>query len=226
MSEVKQVGGSHYRSSYQHWDWAEEVGLGYLEGCASKYLVRWREKGGVEDLKKALSYVRQLSGLHLKSGRENRCLYTSSLGVNMLAFRRLIEENSIPTYESTVCLLLQVWRDDTELDAAAQMIEWLINQEIGDATQSDLQAGSSFSNEDAPDALPPEPASIYVPEPASLLAEAMLSLAEKRDTIPAPQSNFSGECTFTPYIPPAPAPLGEPLDGYVDQDRQSIDFPF
>lgn len=54
---VDQVGGTHYSAAFQHWDWAAETGLGYLEGNASKYLARHRKKGGRQDLEKALSYV-------------------------------------------------------------------------------------------------------------------------------------------------------------------------
>ena len=56
----RQVGGDHYRSRYQHWDFVEEGGLGYLEGCATKYVSRWRQKNGVQDLEKAEHYVQKL----------------------------------------------------------------------------------------------------------------------------------------------------------------------
>jgi hypothetical protein len=35
----------------------------YIEGCAIKYLCRWREKGGIEDLKKARHYIELLIDL-------------------------------------------------------------------------------------------------------------------------------------------------------------------
>lgn len=52
-----QVGGQHYTGPYQHWDWAIDVRLGYLDGNASKYVARWRKKNGVEDLDKADHYL-------------------------------------------------------------------------------------------------------------------------------------------------------------------------
>jgi len=66
MSRVNanQVGGDHYRSDYQHWDLIERHGIGYLEGCATKYVTRWRKKNGVQDLEKALHYVEKLIELH------------------------------------------------------------------------------------------------------------------------------------------------------------------
>ncbi len=59
MSKVEQVGGTHYQTStgIGHWDLCEKYDIPYLEGYASKYPLRWRSKGGVEDLKKSLSCV-------------------------------------------------------------------------------------------------------------------------------------------------------------------------
>jgi len=58
----RQVGGSHYAQGgdFQHWDLVERYGLGYLEGCATKYIARHRSKNGKEDLEKALHYVEKL----------------------------------------------------------------------------------------------------------------------------------------------------------------------
>ena len=52
-----QHGGEHYATEYQHWDFVSDLELHYLIGCASKYLTRWRDKNGVEDLRKAHHYL-------------------------------------------------------------------------------------------------------------------------------------------------------------------------
>lgn len=55
-----QVGGDHYKKrEYQHWDFATDVNLHYLIGCASKYPTRWRDKNGKQDLEKALHYLQK-----------------------------------------------------------------------------------------------------------------------------------------------------------------------
>jgi len=74
-TNLYQVGGDHYRAEYQHWDFAEDIGLGYLEGVLTKYVIRWQRKGGVEDLKKAVHYTEKLIEL-AKQGRENRAYET------------------------------------------------------------------------------------------------------------------------------------------------------
>lgn len=56
-ANARQVGGDHYKTPYEHWDFVPKVGLGYLAGCASKYLVRWRKKNGKQDLEKCLHYL-------------------------------------------------------------------------------------------------------------------------------------------------------------------------
>lgn len=56
----KQVGGTHYKhQSYQHWDFAVDVAGNdaYLKGCASKYVIRYKDKNGIEDLRKSLHYI-------------------------------------------------------------------------------------------------------------------------------------------------------------------------
>ena len=58
----KQVGGKHY-SKYgdlQPWDVVIAWKLGYLEGTALKYIARWRDKNGVEDIQKAIHFLEKL----------------------------------------------------------------------------------------------------------------------------------------------------------------------
>lgn len=54
----KQVGGEHYKDKpLQPWEIIEKLGLSFFEGNALKYLLRYKEKNGVEDLKKAIHYI-------------------------------------------------------------------------------------------------------------------------------------------------------------------------
>lgn len=55
-----QVGGSHYQKAIQPWDYIVANNLGYLEGNVVKYVSRWRDKGGVQDLHKAMHYLQKL----------------------------------------------------------------------------------------------------------------------------------------------------------------------
>ena len=56
-----QVGGSHYKKySIQPWDIIDCYNLNFYEGNVLKYLLRYRDKNGVEDLKKAKHYLEKL----------------------------------------------------------------------------------------------------------------------------------------------------------------------
>jgi hypothetical protein len=49
-----QVGGSHYtKCGIQPYEYTLANGLGGLEHTIVKYVTRWQDKGGVEDLRKA-----------------------------------------------------------------------------------------------------------------------------------------------------------------------------
>ena len=47
-----QVGGSHYKNmAIQPIEFIFANDLGFAEGCIVKYICRWKEKNGLEDLK-------------------------------------------------------------------------------------------------------------------------------------------------------------------------------
>lgn len=57
----KQVAGEHYKAkAIQPWDYILSNQLGYMEGNIVKYVSRWKEKGGVQDLQKAMHYLQKL----------------------------------------------------------------------------------------------------------------------------------------------------------------------
>jgi hypothetical protein len=55
-----QIGGTHYRTPIQHWDYVIANGLGYFEGQITKYVTRWRKKNGLQDLYKARHFLDKL----------------------------------------------------------------------------------------------------------------------------------------------------------------------
>jgi hypothetical protein len=66
-ANTNQVGGSHYAAkAIQPWDFIIANNIGYLEGNIIKYLSRWKDKGGIEDLKKAQHYLQKLIETHDK----------------------------------------------------------------------------------------------------------------------------------------------------------------
>ena len=62
----RQVGGTHYKDkAIQPWDYIASNKLGYLEGNIIKYVSRWQDKGGIEDLRKARHYLDKLIEVNL-----------------------------------------------------------------------------------------------------------------------------------------------------------------
>jgi len=57
----RQVGGNHYsRYNIQPIDFILDNELDWCEANVVKYITRWRDKNGVEDLRKALHYLHLL----------------------------------------------------------------------------------------------------------------------------------------------------------------------
>lgn len=64
-----QVGGSHYSSrGIQPIEYIHANNLNFSEGSIVKYITRWRQKGGIEDLKKIKHYVDLLIEMETKYG--------------------------------------------------------------------------------------------------------------------------------------------------------------
>lgn len=55
----RQVGGDHYKTpnGIEHWDIVAMFNLDYFQGQITKYVMRWRAKGGIKDLEKARHFL-------------------------------------------------------------------------------------------------------------------------------------------------------------------------
>ena len=63
--KVVQIGGNHYVQDIQPWDamqsWMTSMEFkGFLRGNVIKYVARYKDKNGVEDLEKAMHYLDKL----------------------------------------------------------------------------------------------------------------------------------------------------------------------
>jgi len=55
----KQVGGQHYNSPIQHWDYVVANDLDYFQAQITKYITRWKKKNGMSDLLKAEHFLQK-----------------------------------------------------------------------------------------------------------------------------------------------------------------------
>ena len=56
----KQVGGEHYKTPMQHWDYVIANNMPYLDAQAFRYIDRHARKNGREDLEKAIHYIEKM----------------------------------------------------------------------------------------------------------------------------------------------------------------------
>ena len=58
----RQVGGNHYKKhgALQHWDLVHHFGWSYFQGQIIKYVMRYKDKNGVQDLEKARHFLDKL----------------------------------------------------------------------------------------------------------------------------------------------------------------------
>ena len=65
---AEQIGGDHYKNmAIQPVEFIHKNGIGFIEGCVIKYVCRWREKGGVDDLRKARHFIDLLIEMEAKA---------------------------------------------------------------------------------------------------------------------------------------------------------------
>lgn len=63
----EQIGGQHYtKLKIQPAEYVHANNIPYLEGSVIYYVTRWRDKGGIEDLKKSIHTLQLLIELESK----------------------------------------------------------------------------------------------------------------------------------------------------------------
>lgn len=114
-----QHGGSHYKGSFfQHWDMMARHRIGYLEGCATKYVSRWRKKAGSLDLDKAEHYLDKIIEMALNEG------YRPVSTVPFSELDHFFSSNSISDWdEQQFIRVLCTWIEPFQLEQARPHIK-------------------------------------------------------------------------------------------------------
>ena len=82
QANERQHGGDHYKKkTIEPWDFIISNEISFLDGTAIKYLTRWKDKGGIEDLLKARHYIDKLIEVETQKTRTKKkgWLYDSFL---------------------------------------------------------------------------------------------------------------------------------------------------
>ncbi len=117
-----QVGGDHYIAPLQHWDFVAKNRLDYIIGNATKYVSRWKKKGGKQDLQKSMHYVDKQIELHA-AGIAKPLPF--GLKVTVAEFAAA---NQLGTVETMACELLAGWRSKKDLVMAKTAIQTLLDR--------------------------------------------------------------------------------------------------
>jgi hypothetical protein len=128
-----QVGGEHYRSGFQHWDFVVALlHCRYFEGQITKYVARWRKKNGVQDLEKALHYTHKLVELFI-AGKVQPMPRLVELAPVRGKLGEFFEANGITgTLERYIFISITEWQDLESLLAIEAWVEELIHIEGSD----------------------------------------------------------------------------------------------
>lgn len=139
----KQIAGTHYKSKgkIQHWDYCDANDVPYLESACTKYVQRWREKNGLQDLQKALHY--------LEKRIENRNAGVGPVRGGQMSFNEylsFITGTGLSERELELEIITHVmhWSSPEELETARLALLQLIEQ----AEQEDGAATSGYVNQD------------------------------------------------------------------------------
>lgn len=102
----KQVGGEHYRSNFQHWDFVDALKLCYLRGQVTKYITRWRKKNGRQDLEKARHFLEKYIQRSIEERRDMEVLLKTYQQQNELTQNEkiIIQQVSFATLPDTARL--------------------------------------------------------------------------------------------------------------------------
>jgi hypothetical protein len=115
MPEIDNRTPLHYESSYQHWDLAIKIPLGYLEGCTTKHVSRWRKKLGIQDLQKAMHYLDKLIEVATYDIKRNNVEIDKEL-------RLFVEANNLTHLEYQYLFILCTYRNVGALKNARQIL--------------------------------------------------------------------------------------------------------
>ena len=126
----RQVGGSHYRSDYQHWDWSIDMKLGPIEYAASKYISRWWKKHGpikgLEDVEKAKHYVQKIKSAHAESRYQTGLSRIGEHNDAVFKTMKFGNANGMDDHEGMICWKLATWETAADLDKVLTAIDYII----------------------------------------------------------------------------------------------------
>lgn len=175
---VQQIGGNHYQADYQHWDWCIDLGLGYLESAATKYVTRCYKKNGVQDVEKAITYLEKAQEARSQGRYSNQSMGTRGMASQDKALRltrKFCNSADLDHLQSEFIERVQDWRTIEDLSGAIAIARLIIA-----SAQTPQEAASV-----APAPLPPA-------SRAGAVSDALRRVSNAPQTRPCPVCNGAG----------------------------------
>lgn len=148
-----QVGGEHYKTGgLQHWDVMSDYSVHYLCATATKYIVRARNKHGLEDYRKALHYIEKAT--EWLTRRPQQPIMPHHVPAHIVG--ELAEAYAINTSEETalICLLIGNPSLDSLDSATAAVKRAMLRLEHNMVTATILHSSDSAAMEPPPFCMP------------------------------------------------------------------------
>ena len=125
INKDKEVGGTHYADmKIEPIEIIEAFELDFVQGSIIKYISRYKNKNGIEDLKKALHYCRMHKSTNINNfDRINSCVYFSPMA--KLSVKMYCMLNNLTDLENLIISYVV----SNDLDTAALEIEKLISRQ-------------------------------------------------------------------------------------------------
>ncbi len=148
VANEMQIGGDHYKRDYQHWDWCIDINLSYLEGNATKYICRWREKGGIKDLNKASHYLTKALEAFLETRYLNHSWHNTSTprmrnGAQHHTNNFIMGLN-VSHKEQAILLGIAAWRTETDLISVIELLNDFIKENIKEPRKPSIEHPAPF----------------------------------------------------------------------------------
>lgn len=122
-----QVGGLHYRSAFQHWDFVALYGLGYFEGQITKYTARHAKKHRIQDVEKAIHFTEKLAEMF--DNRQYAPTHVNFMPGKSAEFHGMAPSvyfarvNNLGTYEEIVVQIMCQWDNRSNLVRVRGLLE-------------------------------------------------------------------------------------------------------
>lgn len=134
QANTTQVGGEHYRAaSFQHWDLAALLKLGYFEGQITKYITRHPRKNGAQDALKALHFTVKLAELASTGGWQPAHLYPTQA-----MLRDYNGSNRLSAMDAHIIQEVLTWQHRRDLDRVKMLVAELVMSQYGSRYIGDI----------------------------------------------------------------------------------------